>query len=636
VSGVCGFASDGRGEPPQRTIDAMAAALVHHGPETTRVVQGTRGALASATLGDSCDLYHAEGLLAVVFGYARLLDRADAGLLEHPAQWVAEAYRRDGPQCLSALGGAFALAVVSERGGTSDVLIAVDRSASKPLAFGMFQRTFAFASSLRALRAHPLVPSDIRMQAIYDYLYFHVVPGPETVLRGCRHLLPGQYATCRDGSVSVGRYWEPVFVEDDRRRFEELRDRFVDLLKSSVEPFATRDDVGCFLSGGTDSSTVSGMLTKTSGRPARTYSIGFDVRDYDEMEFARIAARHFGTDHHEYYVTPDDVVSAVPKVAAFYDQPFGNASVVPAFYCARRATQDGVKLMLAGDGGDELFGGNSRYATQRVFSWYTDLPPALRRGVIEPLLRVTPSTLAITRKARSYVAQACTPMPARMQTYNLLNRIGVDAILTPEFLAEIDREQPLRMQQDTYSRARAESLINRMLAFDLKFTLADSDLPKVNGACEMAGVQVAYPLLDDRIVDFSTRLVPEYKLKGTTLRWFFKEALRGFLPAETIAKKKHGFGLPFGRWLESHEPLRDMAHESLGRLARLRWIRPDFIERLTGEHMASHAGYYGTMVWVLVMLEQWIEQSDTGTSVTSPEPRPAAAVHSNAARQGSV
>jgi len=351
------------------------------------------------------------------------------------------------------------------------------------------------------------------------------------------------------------------------------------------------------------------------------------------MEDARIAARHFQTDHHEYYVTPGDVVSAVPKVAAFFDQPFGNASVVPAFYCAQKAKEDGVKLMLAGDGGDELFGGNSRYATQRVFSWYTDLPSGLRSGVIEPMLRMAPSKLAIARKARSYVAQACTPMPARMQSYNLLNRIGVDAILAPEFLAEIDRQHPLRIQEDAYSRVRAESLINRMLAFDWRFTLADSDLPKVNGACEMAGLAVVYPLLDDRLVDFSTGLVPELKLKGTKLRWFFKEALRGFLPVETIAKKKHGFGLPFGRWLEGHKPLRDMAHESLGRLSRRHWIRPEFIDQLTGHHMATHAGYYGTMVWVLMMLEQWIEHSSVSAPATSAELRPIA-VNSNATGQG--
>jgi len=141
----------------------MAASLQHHDGETVQTIHGTRTAFASATLGDPCDLYEADGTLAVVLGYARLRERADAGMLEQPARWLASAYQRDGPQCLSALGGAFAIAVASERDGTCDVLIAVDRTASKPLVFGAFQGTVAFASSLRALRAHPLVSSDIRL-----------------------------------------------------------------------------------------------------------------------------------------------------------------------------------------------------------------------------------------------------------------------------------------------------------------------------------------------------------------------------------------------------------------------------------------------------------------------------------------
>src|SRR5262249_16699723 len=141
--------------------------------------------------------------------------------------------------------------------------------------------------------------------------------------------------------------------------------------------------VGTFLSGGTDSSTVAGMLGEVTGQPARTYSIGFDAQGYDEMAYARIAARHFNTRHNEYYVTSDDVVSAIPQIAAVHDQPFGNASAVPTFYCAKLARDDGVDVLLGGDGGDELFGGNDRYATQYLYSLYSDLPSGLRKGLIE-------------------------------------------------------------------------------------------------------------------------------------------------------------------------------------------------------------------------------------------------------------
>jgi len=325
------------------------------------------------------------------------------------------------------------------------------------------------------------------------------------------------------------------------------------------------------------------------------------------MQYARIAARHFGTRHHEYYVTPDDVVSAIPLIAAVHDQPFGNSSAVPTYYCAKLASGDGVDTLLGGDGGDELFGGNERYAKQYLYSLYSDLPHALRKGLIEPVLGRLPP-ISLIGKAKRYVSHASMPMPARYDNYNLLERLGPAAVFTREFLGAVDRALPPAGMAQAYHAAHAQSLINRMLALDLKYTLADNDLPKVARSCELAGVEVRFPLLNDAVVAFAARLPPGLKLKRTRLRYFFKEALRGFLPDEIITKSKHGFGLPFGPWLQTHAPLRQIALDSLADLKKRGIIRPPFIDELTSTHVESHAGYYGTMVWVLMMLEQWIKQ----------------------------
>jgi asparagine synthase (glutamine-hydrolysing) len=289
-------------------------------------------------------------------------------------------------------------------------------------------------------------------------------------------------------------------------------------------------------------------LSEINGRPARTYSIGFEATGYDEMEYARIAARHFSTEHHEYYVTPDDIVGAIPQIAAIFDQPFGNSSAIPTFYCARKAKTDGVTRLLGGDGGDELFGGNVRYAKQYIFSLYEYLPSALRKQIVEPLVFGIPggANLPVICKARSYIEQATVPMPARTETYNLLGRYGHKEVFSSEFLANVNPDQPIALINETYYQTHAISLINRMLSLDLKFTLADNDLPKVVKSCELSGVEVAFPFLDDEIVTYSAQLEPKLKLKGTKLRYFFKEALRDFLPNEIITKQKHGFGLPFG------------------------------------------------------------------------------------------
>ena len=167
---------------------------------------------------------------------------------------------------------------------------------------------------------------------------------------------------------------------------------------------------------------------------------------------------------------------------------------------------------------------------------------------------------------------------------------------------------PAGLLSDIYGQSDAGSLINRMLAFDRKFTLADNDLPKVAKACELAGMDVAFPLISDEIVAFSLRLEPHLKLKGTKLRYFFKEALRGFLPDEIITKQKHGFGLPVGVWLQTHKPLQTLASDSLSDLKSRNIIRTNFIDKLLDQHLDEHAAYHGTMVWVLMMLEQWYKQ----------------------------
>jgi asparagine synthase (glutamine-hydrolysing) len=305
-------------------------------------------------------------------------------------------------------------------------------------------------------------------------------------------------------------------------------------------------------------------------------------------------------------VTADDTVDALHAIAAAYDQPFGNASAVAAYYCARMAKADGVTRMLAGDGGDELFGGNTRYAKQYQLSLYGRLPTAVRKTFIEPLLRVQgAAALPLLRKALSYVEQASRPMPLRYQDYNLIDHLGAENVFTDGFLAQADVTAPLNLLRSSYEQFTSASLINQMLGIDLKFTLADNDLPKVTRMCHLAGVEVAFPMLDERVVELSGRLPANLKLRGTRLRYFFKEALRDYLPAEILRKQKHGFGMPVGAWVTTHPRLRELVRDSLSSLKKRHIIAPTFIDRLLSEHLRVHAAYFGSMAWVLMMLELW-------------------------------
>jgi asparagine synthase (glutamine-hydrolysing) len=208
---------------------------------------------------------------------------------------------------------------------------------------------------------------------------------------------------------------------------------------------------------------------------------------------------------------------------------------------------------------------------------------------------------------RSYVEQARVPLPDRLQMYNLLCRLGISEVLTPELLEQVDQQAPKQEQRTVWNEVLDASELNRMLAYDWRYTLAESDLPKVRGSTDLAGISVGYPFLDHAVLELSLRLPSRYKLKGLKLRWFFKEALRGFLPDEILAKKKHGFGLPFGMWVNRHRALNAMATDSLHAVAERGIVRPEFVRSLLQVHLPAHPGYYGEMVWILMMLEQWLQ-----------------------------
>jgi asparagine synthase (glutamine-hydrolysing) len=518
-----------------------------------------------------------------------------------PAAW-AQALTKGAHHAAAEVDGDFAVGLRMSSGRT---FLAVDRFSIRSLCYRLDGDILRFAERADALAdpGHELDP-----QALFDYLYFHVIASPRTVFKGIRRLPPAHYALFDHGQLTVAPYWKPTFDETCSSDFSALRQEFRQLLKQAVERQMDGSKPACFLSGGTDSSTVAGMVREAGGKPPATYSIGFGAAGYDEMDFARIASQHFGTEHHEYYVTPDDLVRSIAPVARHYDQPFGNSSALPAYYCAMMARDDGVSHILAGDGGDELFGGNARYAMQRVFGAYAKLPVALRKGLIEPALLRTPLGRApLLRKGAGYVKHAMTTLPDRLENYNLLRRLGIDEVLTPDFLSWIDVGSPLRQQREVWAAAAGPSELNQTLAYDWRYTLAENDLPKVSLMTQLAGLSVAYPMLDNALVDFSLRLPVHYKLRGLKLRWFFKEALRDFLPDSIIRKKKHGFGLPFGVWMAGHDGLRLLARESLASLGTRGIIRSEFIRTLLEQRLNEHPAYYGEMAWILIMLEQWLQ-----------------------------
>ncbi|MGH8646713.1 MAG: asparagine synthetase B family protein [Gammaproteobacteria bacterium] len=489
MAGICGWIG-GRTtrDAAATTLDRMLAALqgqvAHHSP----TLHHPDAAMGTAWLHTPAVLAQEADLLIAAQGYWRWLDPELAKLaaIQGDATTLAQAYRERGRALLSVLDGAFALCAISA--SEREVLLAVDRFGVCPLAYMVTSGGLVFGSTLDSIRAYGDREPALSRQAILHYLYFSTVPSSGSIYQEFFKLEPAQYVHYNNGRMDKDYYWQPCFISTGRADREALKLELLSTLEAATRR-AHGANAGAFLSGGLDSSTVCGMLSRLCESPARSFSIGFHERGYDEMEYARAAARHFGLEANEYYVTPEDVADAIPMIAKAYDEPFGNSSAIPVYYCARQAAQKGNTLLLAGDGGDELFAGNERYLKQRVFELYGCVPKTVRNRVLEPAISfLEASNLKPLQKLRSYIRQAKIPLPDRLETYNFLHRRGLEDIFCAEFLDGLDRERPLSLLREVYARPSTGGSLHRMLYLDWKFTLADNDLRKVNRMCESCGV----------------------------------------------------------------------------------------------------------------------------------------------------
>jgi asparagine synthase (glutamine-hydrolysing) len=583
-----------------RAAQELCADIAAYGSKAVRINVTPRVNAFVACAAAAHQIVEHEHCLLAAVGAARCVD-------SNRLQDIIAAYKKYGDAFMEKLGDygfALLLADIPQR----KLILATDPIGQRHLYYSQTASGLVFGSSADAVMAHPDVTCEISAQSIYDYVYFHHCPSPNTIYRRVNKLEGGQMLVYQAGKVNLRRYWLPQFQERLDGNVAEAGKRLQHILRDSVRRLtADIDRTGAFLSGGLDSSSVAGALAQVYPGKARTFTIGFDAKGYDEIEYARIAARHFNTEQNEYYVTPDDVVKAVSEIAAYYDEPFGNSSALAAYYCAKMAREKGIEVLLAGDGGDELFAGNERYAKQLIFEPYRQLPGAVQNLAKAGIFRASDSILKnrLFFKAKRYIEQAETALPDRLQDYNFLHRHKADEIFTEDFARQVDTALPLQGLRESYRRPEHASALNRMLYLDWKTTLHDNDLVKVNKMCEMAGIEVQYPLLGHAVVEFSCQIPSALKLKHLKLRWFYKQAMRGFLPDKILRKSKHGFGLPFGVWLKDHRQLKELAYDSLNSLKKRDYFRPDFLDHAITMHQSIHAAYYGELIWVLMMLELW-------------------------------
>ncbi len=626
MCGIAGRANVFTGRPVDGAIvESMTACLAHRGPDGAGLHVGDgvalghrRLAIIDLTPGGHQPMGTADGRYWITFNgeiynflelRRRLEQRGRRFVSASDTEVLLQSYEEFGPECVTYLRGMFAFAIwdaVDRR-----LFMARDRLGKKPLFYRTDGDGIAFASESKAFFAEPGFQASVSPAAIFHYTALLYTPAPWSAFAGV-HVLPPAHTLVADASgVRVQRYWRLRYEPKRRWRDEEAIEAIEASLTEAVRLRLISDvPVGAFLSGGLDSSTVVGLMTRVGGQRGhvRTYTIGFEEEDFSELERARAIAAHLGTEHQELVVRPD-VVHDLPRIAWHYGEPFADSSGVPTYYLSKM-TRAHVTVALNGDGGDEAFAGYECYAAGLKRDWYDALPSGWRRG----LAAVASAVLADgnwhgTRARLLGRLQRRGSSPEERYAASRLHATAElqAALFTPEFLAAVDSPHTATLLSRRFGESDAIAWLDRMLSVDVETYLPDMLLAKVDVATMAVGLEGRSPLLDHGVMELAATLPPDLKIRGGVRKYVLRQVAARLLPGALLEGPKRGFSVPIVHWLRGQ--LRPFVEELLldGTCARRGVIRQDTVARLLEDHWGGRADRH-ELIWGLLMLELWWRQ----------------------------
>jgi asparagine synthase (glutamine-hydrolysing) len=519
---------------------------------------------------------------------------------------IVHLYEEEGERCVEKLRGMFAFAVYDRN--RQSVLLARDRLGIKPLNYAVLGDTLIFGSEIKSILQHPDITREPNLAALSDFLTFGYIPDPETAFRGIRKLGAGQTLTFTGGSSVVRQYWSPEprpisgprKIEDGAGSQAQSAERLLEQLKDSVGSHLVSDvPVGAFLSGGIDSSAVVALMSGILDRPVKTFSIGFDEASYDELEYARMSARRFNTDHHEFVLTPD-LCTIVEEITWHFDEPFADYSSIPTYLVSKLA-RDHVKVILSGDGSDELFAGYDRYQADRKRRAFDFVPALAGRQMLRRISRGLPNGAFGKRFLYNISLRGAERY---IDSVSYFNRMDRRQLLSPEMISESAGCDPEGYFLSIYTGAGAGSHLDRLLYLDTKTYLAGDILTKVDRMTMANSIEARVPFLDHKLVEAALELPASFKLRRSISKYVLKDALRGLLPEAVIDRPKQGFDVPMGRWLKGG--LREMLSDVLmdARTRQRGYFNEETVNGLVSEHLRGRRDH-SRRLWELLTLELW-------------------------------
>ena len=618
MCGIAGFISKENSSVAEREarLDAMCKIITHRGPDEQGMIVQGRAALGMRRLsiidlaGGQQPIFNEDDSMFIVFNgeiynfqelREDLIKRGYKFKTHSDTETILHAYEEYGENCVEHLRGMFAFAIWNKR--DESLFIARDRVGKKPLFYSLTEKgNFVFGSELKVLLEHGEVSRQIEYSSLDAYLTFGYVPEDFCIFAEVEKLPPGNYLIFKNGRIEIKQYWDfnyikPVEIKTEAEYIERLRAEITEAVKVRL---ISEVPLGAFLSGGVDSSAIVGTMAKLSDSPVKTFSIGFNEDSFNELKFARLTAKHFNTEHHEFIVTPD-LVEIVDELFWHFDEPFADPSSLPTFMVAKMA-RDFVTVVLSGDGGDELFAGYTRYVVDKKRNGLASLPDFMRKG-----LQKIAEKLPHGAKGKNYLYNASLSATDRyIDSISHFNKLHRKSLYAKEFLSKLNYDFG---EAENIYRHLAESVktgnpTDNLLYLDSKTYLPADILVKVDRMTMATSLEARTPLLDHKLIEFVQNIPTELKLKGLETKYIFKKAMEGIVPREILYREKQGFGVPINEWINSQ--LKERIHQTLSdaKTQQRGYFDKKYIQTLLEEHHKNRRDHSYSL-WILLMLELW-------------------------------
>jgi len=611
------------GQPVDSSIiDRMCRTIIHRGPDDMGVYIGENIGIGMRRLSiidlqtGKQPMSNEDGRLQIVFNgeiynyrelKSELVSRGHQFRTDSDTEVILHLYEEYSTECLAHLIGMFAFAIWDQE--KRELFCARDRLGIKPFYYFTDGARLIFASELKAILEEKDLHAKLDLQALSQFITFEFIPFPPTLFDNIKKMPPGYFMLANSGGVTLHHYWHPEEVEEKKRSENEAAEELYSLLKDAVR-LRLRSDVpfGAFLSGGIDSGSVVGLMSELLDSRVRTFSIGFENQSYNELNYARRVAERFDTDHTERVLNPS-AIELIEEIVDHLDDPIGDFSVFPTYLVSKMAREK-VKVILSGDGGDELFGGYDTYVAQKVYGYYSKMPSAARERFVVPLVKMLSPTSrkkGIINKVKRFVEGAC--YAERYEHFRWMIHMNPERngdVFCAEISRGISTDDTFDFIENYLNGNRLNGL-NRSMFLDIKTYLVDDILVKVDRMSMAASLEVRVPFLDHRVVEFALSVPQELKIRNFKTKYLLKRMARRLLPGNIVNRPKQGFSIPIKNWLKG--PLRPMMTDLLShdRLARQGIFNPGYVDTLMKEHIQNEENH-SHRLWSLMLFQLWKER----------------------------